>query len=177
MTELEPIRRTLISTASSSAAAMVAQARADATATLAAAEQAAARIIDTARAEGRRAAESRGLNELVVAERAARSVVLEAQDAVEAEARAQALAAAMSFRDDPDYSRLLDTLEANARRRLGGSATIERDPPEVGGIRARLARRSLDYTLPALVEQGLQTALVARESSPAIATILAKTAT
>jgi hypothetical protein len=117
------------------------------------------------------------LNELVVAERAARSVVLEAQDAVEAEARAQALAAAMSFRDDPDYSRLLDTLEANARRRLGGSATIERDPPAVGGIRARLARRSLDYTLPALVEQGLQTALVARESSPAIATIPAKTAT
>jgi hypothetical protein len=156
---------------------MVAQARADATATLAAAEQAAARIIDTARAEGRHPSESRGLNELVVAERAARSVVLEAQDAVEAEARAQALAAAMSFRDDPDYSRLLDTLEANARRRLGGSATIERDPPAVGGIRARLARRSLDYTLPALVEQGLQTALVARESSPAIATIPAKTAT
>jgi hypothetical protein len=177
VTELEPIRRSLVSAASSSAAAMVAQAQADATTTLAAAEQAAARIIDTARAEGRRAAESRGLNQLVVAERAARSAVLEAQDAVEAEARARALVAAMSFRDDPDYSRLLDTLEANARRRLGGSATIDRDPPEVGGIRARLARRSLDYTLPALVQQMLQAALVERQGSPAMAAIPAKTAT
>jgi hypothetical protein len=177
MTELEPIRRSLINAASSSAGEIVARARADATATLAAAEQAAGRIIDTARAEGMRAAESRGLNQLVVAERAARSAVLEAQDAVEAAARARALAAAVSFRDEPDYSRLLDALEANARRRLGGSAAIERDPPAVGGIRARLARRSLDYTLPSLVEQGLKTALIEREQSPATAAMPVKTAT
>ena len=177
MRELEPIRRSLISRASSRADDMVAQARADATATLTAADQEASRIIKTAREEGRRAAESRGLNDLIGAERTARSMILEAEDAVEVEARARALAAALSFRDDPEYSKLLDILEAHARRRLGGSAAIDRDPPEVGGIRARLARGSLDYTLPALVDQMLDTALVERQVSPAMAALPTKTAT
>jgi hypothetical protein len=177
MTELEPIRRSLLRTASFRAGEMVAQAQADATSTLAAADQTASRIIETARAEGRRVAESRGLSDLVVAERTARSMILEARDAVEVEARARAMAAATSFRDDPDYSRLLDTLEADARRRLGGSAAIERDPPVVGGVRARLARRSLDYTLPSLVEHGVKTALVERERSPVTAASPVKTTT
>jgi hypothetical protein len=148
---------------------MVAEAHADAAATLAAAKTAAAKIIETARADGRRAAEARTQTQLIAAERVARSLVLDAQHGVEEEARTQALAAAMSFREQPEYKDLLDTLEASARLRLGATTEIERDPPSVGGIRARLSRRSLDYTLTSLVEHALTSALAETEAPVEIA--------
>jgi hypothetical protein len=138
---------------------MVAEAHADAAATLAAGKTAAAKIIETARADGRRVAEARTETQMIAAERVARSLVLDAQHGVEEEARTRALAAAMSFREQPEYKDLLYTLEASARLRLGATTEIERDPPSVGGIRARLSRRSLDYTLTSLVEHALTSAL------------------
>jgi regulator of protease activity HflC (stomatin/prohibitin superfamily) len=153
--QLEPLRQSLLSAASTRAAATIAQARADATATRAAAKAAAAKIIAAARAEGRRATEARAQAQLVEAERAARALVLTAERGVEDDARTRALAAAMIFRHQPEYTKLLDTLEASARRRLGPTTEIERDPPDAGGLRARHGRRSIDLTLASLVDQAL----------------------
>jgi hypothetical protein len=153
--QLEPVRQSLLSAASTRAAATIAQARADATATQAAAKAAAAKIIAAARAEGRRATEARARAQLVEAERAARALVLTAERGVEDDARTRALAAAMIFRHQPEYTKLLDTLEASARRRLGPTTEIERDPPDAGGLRARHGRRSIDLTLALLVDQAL----------------------
>jgi hypothetical protein len=153
--QLEPLRQSLLSAASTRAAATIAQARADATATRAAAKAAAAKIIAAARAGGRRATEARAQAQLVEAERAARALVLTAERGVEDDARTRALAAAMIFRHQPEYTKLLDTLEASARRRLGPTTEIERDPPDAGGLRARHGRRSIDLTLASLVDQAL----------------------
>ena len=156
MNQLEPLRQSLLNAASARAAATIAQARADATVTQAAAKARAAKIIAAARAEGRRATEARAQTQRVEAERAARALVLTAERGVEDKARTRALAAAMTFRHQPEYIKLLDTLEASARRRLGPAAEIERDPPDAGGVRARLGRRSIDLTLVSLVDQTLR---------------------
>ncbi len=155
MNQLEPLRQSLLSAASARATATIAQARADATVTQAAAKATAAKTIATARAEGRRATEARAQAQRVEAERAARALVLTAERGVEDNARSRALAAAMTFRRQPEYTRLLDTLEASARRRLGPTTEIERDPPDAGGLRARHGRRSIDLTLVSLVDQAL----------------------
>jgi len=159
VSQLEALRQSLLSAASARAAATIAQACADATVTQAAAKATAAKIIATARAEGRRATETRAQAQLVEAERAARALVLTAERGVEDNARTRALAAAMTFRHQPEYTKLLDTLEASARRRLGPTTEIERDPPDAGGVRARLGRRSIDLTLASLVDQALTGAL------------------
>jgi hypothetical protein len=153
--QLEPLRQSLLSAASARATATIAQARTDATVTQTAAKATAAKIIATARAEGRRATEARAQAQRVEAERAARALVLTAERRVEDNARTRALAAAMTFRRQPEYTRLLDTLEASARRRLGPTTEIERDPPDAGGLRARHGRRSIDLTLVSLVDQAL----------------------
>jgi len=177
MTQLEPLRQSLLTAASARAAAAVADAQAEAATTVAAAQAAARKIIETARAEGERAAESRTDTELVAAERAARALVLDAQRAVEDEARTRAFDAAMALRQRPEYQRLLDSLEASARRRLGASAVIERDPDAAGGIRARLQRLSLDYTLTALVERALTRAFAEAEAPSDLSTVSGEVAT
>jgi hypothetical protein len=136
----------------------VARARADAGATLANAAAAAASAIDQARGEGVRAAEATVQAQLIASRRAARMLVLDAQNDVEAGARVRALAAAMAFRERPEYRRLLDNLEASARRRLGTAAEIARDGSD-GGLRARAGRRSLDYTLNSLALRALDDVL------------------
>jgi hypothetical protein len=138
---------------------MIAQAHTDARATQTVARTTAAKIIAAARAEGRRTAEATAQAQFVEAERAARALVLTAEQEVEGSARTRALAAAMTFRQQPEYTKLLDALEASARRRLGPTAEIERDPPGAGGIRARRGRRSIDLTLASLVDQVLASSM------------------
>ncbi|MFI5286948.1 MAG: hypothetical protein ACHQ4F_11580 [Candidatus Dormibacteria bacterium] len=160
MNQLEPVRQCLLSAASARASATIAQARADAKVTQAAAKATAAKIIATARAEGRRATEARAQAQRVDSERAARALVLTAERGVEDNARTRALAAAMTFRHRPEYTRLLDTLEASARRRLGPTTEIDRDPHDAGGLRAWRGRRSIDLTLASLVDQALTRSFV-----------------
>jgi hypothetical protein len=157
--QLDPLRQSLLNTTSAGAAATIAKAHADATMTRAATKATAAKIIATARAEGRRATEARAQAQRVDAERAARALVLSAERGVEDKARTRALVAAMTFRYQPEYTKLLDTLESSVRRRLGPTTEIERDPPDAGGVRARLGRRSIDLTLASLVDQALTGAL------------------
>ncbi len=56
----------------------------------------------------------------------------------------------LALRSAPGYDELLDRLAAAARRDLGDDASVERDPPDAGGVRAQAGTRSVDYTLPAL---------------------------
>jgi hypothetical protein len=140
----------------------VARARANAAATLANAEAGAASAIDQARGEGVRAAEATVQAQLIASRRAARTLVLDAQHDVEAAARVRAVGAAMAFRERPEYQRLLDNLEASAKHRLGRAAEIVRDGSD-GGVRARVGRRSLDYSLTSLALRALDDVLAGAE--------------
>ncbi|MGA7987580.1 MAG: hypothetical protein WCB51_04190 [Candidatus Dormiibacterota bacterium] len=159
MTELAPLRTSLLGDASARAAAMIAEATADAAAIRAAADAEAARIINAARDEGLRAAEATARSERLSSSRAARALVLGARRDRETTARDRALQAALDFRGHRRYTRLLDALEAEARRRLGAGVEIERDPQQGGGVRATRASRSLDLTLPRLAAQAVEQAL------------------
>ena len=97
--------------------------------------------------------------QLIASRRAARTLVLGAQRDVEAAARVRAIADAMAFRERPEYQRLLDNLEASAKHRLGSAAEIVRDGSDGGGVRARAAKRSLDYTLTSLAVRALDDVL------------------
>lgn len=136
----------------------------DAEASIKTAEEGVAAAIEQARSQGMRAAEARMRTQLIASERAARMLVLDAQREVEAVARTRAIAEALAFRERPEYHRLLDNLEANAKRRLGSAAEIERDPPDCGGIRARVGNRSLDYTLTSLAAHVLDDVFAAIEA-------------
>jgi hypothetical protein len=170
ITELTPLRATLLADASVRAAAMLADARAEASITRASAEAEALRLVDAAREDGRRAAEAIARSERLAAARQARALVLQARSAREATARERALRAALAFRKRPEYGRLLEALETDCRRRLGAEAEIERDPAQGGGVRARLGSRSLDYTLPSLAEHALALALPKNDGFVAAAT-------
>lgn len=78
--------------------------------------------------------------------------MLEARRAVYDDFRGEARAAALGLREDPSYPALLKRLVAEARAALGPDAEVERDPEGAGGVRARSGARSVDLTLPALVE-------------------------
>ena len=132
-----------VSAAELRAAAQVERAREDST-----------RLQEDARAEGEAAGELESARTLALARSLARRIVLEARQAVYEDFRAQALAAALSLRADGKvYERLVDRLEATARRTLGDGAEVELDPADVGGVRARAGRRSVDLTLPTLVDR------------------------
>jgi hypothetical protein len=106
-----------------------------------------------------RVAEATVQAQLIASRRAARTLVLGAQRDVEAAARVRAIADAMAFRERPEYQRLLDNLEASAKHRLGSAAEIVRDGSDGGGVRARAAKRSLDYTLTSLAVRALDDVL------------------
>ncbi|HXV33921.1 MAG TPA: hypothetical protein VD769_07920 [Gaiellaceae bacterium] len=112
------------------------------------------RLLEVARAEGDASGELRSARALALARAESRRLVLEAKAAVYLDFRGRALAGALALRDDPEsYADLLGRLEAEARRSLGDGAELELDPPERGGVRARAGRRSVDLTLPVLVER------------------------
>ena len=111
------------------------------------------RLQESARAEGEAAGDLESARDLALARSGARRLVLEARQAVYEDFRSLALADALALRADKKaYARLLDRLEAEARRSLGEDAEIERDPEDVGGVRARAGRRSVDLTLPTLLD-------------------------
>ncbi|HEY7561479.1 MAG TPA: hypothetical protein VH650_04820 [Gaiellaceae bacterium] len=111
------------------------------------------RLQERACVEGEAAGELESAREQALARSGARRLVLEARQAVYEDFRSLALADTLALRADRKaYARLLDGLEAAARRSLGGTAEIDRDPADVGGVRARAGKRSVDLTLPTLLD-------------------------
>jgi vacuolar-type H+-ATPase subunit E/Vma4 len=103
-------------------------------------------------AEGREAGELESARSRALARRRASRLVLEARRAVYEDFRREAVEAVLALRGGDGYSALLDRLSNEARKTLGEAAELEVDPDDVGGVRARAGRRSVDLTLPALAE-------------------------
>jgi hypothetical protein len=143
-------RDALLADAQASAQRIIAEADAEALERIEAARRAATDIVARARAQGE--AEGRVLAAREAAREAAlaRMEVLAARGAAYEEFRRRACAAALALRDEAGYADLLAGLAAAARRDLGDDADLEVDPPDAGGVRARLGTRLVDYTLPAL---------------------------
>jgi vacuolar-type H+-ATPase subunit E/Vma4 len=150
---VERLRATLLAGAEAEAAAVREEAERRAGDEVDRARDESMRIQETARSEGEAAADLETARELALARTEARRLVLEAQRAVYLGFRDQALASALALRADRKaYALLLDRLERVARDALGGGVAVERDPEGVGGVRASGGSRSVDLTLPVLVD-------------------------
>lgn len=148
------MREALLAEARAAADLAVRQAAERADAQVVQAEAETTALVARARAEGEAAAELEGVAALAQARRRARSLFLQAQREVYDDVRRQAHEAVQELRSTPRYRDLVERLATSAREILGPDAEIERDPPE-GGVVARAGNRSVDYTLPVLVEHCL----------------------
>lgn len=149
---LDPVREALLAQAEVEAERLLSQAESRAAGQVAQAEEQKAALVRRARAEGEAAAELEAASELTHARRHARTLVLEAKRAVYDDVRREAQAAVQHLRLEPRYEKLLERLAARAREDLGPEVELEVDPPD-GGVIGRVDNRSVDYTLPALVER------------------------
>jgi len=147
--------------------AALARTSAEAEAIRRAAEKRRARHLAEARAEAdeivlrRRAASERlaaveERERLAQARAEARGRVLRAQRAVFAEATESARSAAAQLIEDPSYKRLLASLEADARQRLGRFGRVQIVPAAGGGFLARAGSREIDYSLDAQLQRCLR---------------------
>jgi vacuolar-type H+-ATPase subunit E/Vma4 len=151
---VERLRATIVADAEAEARTLLEDADRRAAAESERSAEDAERLLETARVEGDASGELRSARALALARAEARRVVLEAKAAVYRDFRERALAAALALRDDPRaYGALLQGLEAEARSSLPDGAELELDPPDVGGVRARKDHRSVDLTLPVLVDR------------------------
>ncbi len=125
-------------------------------AALAVARAEAARLVEEGRLAGERAAARGAAQVRAAAARQVRESRLRAERALVDELRSRAGDAIQELRSDPRYDRLLDRLARQARLQLGPEAELVRDPPGVGGLTARAGSRSVDYTLPALLDRTIE---------------------
>lgn len=147
---LSPLVDALRNGARQQAAALLAEADADAHRTLEAARAEADHLLAQARAEGTAEAAQALAAERTNAERRARAVVLAAQREAFEHARRAARSAVGQLRAEPDYAALLTALYQRAKRRLGPEATITELPG--GGIEATRGERRLVFALEDLAD-------------------------
>lgn len=154
---LDPLRASFLGQAAAVAERRLADAAAEGRDRVAAAERKAAAIVAAARREGEEEARRETARGLAAAERRGRELVLQARRDVYDAFRREAHEAARALRDDPAYPALLERLARAAATQLGEEAQLERDPPGIGGVRAREGRRAVDYSLDALADRCLDT--------------------
>jgi len=152
---LGPLRSTILSAAETEADSAALAAAAEAATELSLAEAQVASVLAGARAEAEDDAGREALRVVGRARSDAGRVVLRARRDVYDELCARVPAAALELRHDPTYGRLLERLQAIARAQLGEDATLDVDPPGVGGVRGFSGSRHIDLTLPALAERSL----------------------
>lgn len=150
---LEPLRRALHTEAQAGA-----EERRDEVATscdriVAAAEAQGRQLATQGRLEGGQAAEREAGRRRAAAARRGREIVLSAQRRQLETLRREAREAVHRSRLDPRYPRLLERLEQAVRAQLGADAEVDIDPPDAGGVIGRHGSRSVDYTLPGLVDR------------------------
>jgi vacuolar-type H+-ATPase subunit E/Vma4 len=151
---LESLRAAFLQRAEEDAARRRAEVEAECERRLAAARERARSLVEQAKLEGQTAGEEEGVRRRRLAERAAREKRLAARGEIYEALRSRAREDAFALRAEPGYGALLDRLADVARRQLGPAAAIEVDPA-AGGILAHSGARSVDYTLPALVDRAL----------------------
>jgi vacuolar-type H+-ATPase subunit E/Vma4 len=152
---LAPLRSALLSAAEAEADSAVLAAATEAKVELSVAEAQVAGLRARARAEAEGAAEKEALRVVGRAQSDGRRVVLRARRDVYDELCARVKAATPELRHEPTYGHLLERLQTIARTQLGDDATLDVDPPDVGGVRGFSGSRHIDLSLPALAERCL----------------------
>lgn len=150
---LDAAGHALLTDARERAAAVLAEADAEASAQIDGARRQADDLVARARTRGEAEGRVAAARAAAVERSFARLEILAAQREAHDELRVRARAAVLALRDEADYPELLDRLAGAARRDLGDGAEIERDPPGAGGVRGRAGTRRVDYTLVALAER------------------------
>lgn len=150
---VDAVRTSLLATVAAESGQARAEARGESALRLAEARAQAHEIVSEARRLGELDAEAAVARRRVRAQRRARTLALEARRQVFDAFRREAVSAALELRASREYGALLERLEEAARDQLGEGATIERDPPGSGGVVGRAGGRSVDYSLPALVDR------------------------
>ena len=153
---LGPVRDATLAQARADAAAALADAERRAEAKVAVARKEGAALVRQARVDGTAAAAIEGAHDEAAARRAARALVLAAERALYDELCRRADDDAYALRGTNGYAALLAELSDAARRQLGAGARLDVDPAGLGGVRGSSNGRSVDYTLPTLVDRALE---------------------
>jgi len=151
---LDVVRDALLADARAEAATTLAEVTEWADRELADARRTAAGLLEASEDAGRADAEADLALARAAARREARRLVLVAESQVRRELMDRARAAVQSLRSEPGYERLLRELESLARSQLGVDATVVVDD-QFGGLVGTAPGRRVDYTLPVLVERGV----------------------
>lgn len=149
-----PVRGWLAGTACAEADRIRTEARGQAEAMVAAAQQEAEGIRRAAAAEGEAAAEAEASLRWAGVRRRAHETVLAAQEALRLELQRQVLDAVAAIRTDPRYGQFLERQYGQARALLGPDAVVGESPD--GGVIAEAGSRRLDLSLPALAVRTLE---------------------
>lgn len=152
---LEPVRDALLRDASVEADRIVSAASDAAREVVASATAEADAEVDRVRHSAKLAAQAHTELTLAQLRNDAHRVVLQAQEQLRHQLIDSVHASARLVRHDPRYPKLLDHLEAMARRQLGTDALIERDPETDGGVLAEAGSRRADYRLTPLADRAL----------------------
>lgn len=153
--DLSSVVDALLEDARADGAKLVADARAEVDADLAAARAAAREESARARREGTAEAEAQLAVERALSRREARECVLAARREVWEELRRRARAASVALRESPEYADLLARLSALAREQLGSDARLRVEPDGAAGLVAESGERLVDYRLEAVAERFL----------------------
>jgi len=153
---LGPLRDDALAQARADAAAALAEADSRAAAALAATRERGDELVRRARADGAAAAAIAGAHDEAQARRTARALVLAAERELYEELCRRADEEVFALRDGDAYRTLLEELSATARRQLGAGARLDVDPDGLGGVRGSSNGRSVDYTLPSIVDRALE---------------------
>lgn len=148
---LQPVRDALLAEARADAEATLHAARQDGHRVLMAAQREADAVLADARAQGSQDATSLLATERARSRRAARAIVLAAQQAAYDELREHAAVAVRQLLSDPANRA---RLEALASRRLGDRVTV-RSAPDGGLLAVASDGRSVDASIHALVDGAL----------------------
>lgn len=155
---LAPVREALLTLARRDAQGVIAEADADAAATLAEAVRQVEQIRSAAQAEAATDAAALLATERARINRKSRAVELRARSAAYDELVRSARKAVRGLSDDPS---LQDRLAALAREELGPTATVLPNPD--GGVIAQAGLRRVSYPLTALADQAVAELLSSRD--------------
>ena len=152
---LEPLRAAFIAEASADEARRREEVDRTCDHRLAEARTRAHALVAKSRFEGEQLAAREARRRLGAASRRRRELQLAAQRVLVDELRLRAREEALAARGEPRYRDLLERLASTARSQLGEAAEVELDTPGTGGVVARAGDRSVDYTLPTLVDRAI----------------------
>jgi vacuolar-type H+-ATPase subunit H len=150
---LDPLRHALRTETGITVGERLAAVDTDCSSILAEAEAQARQLVQEGRREGEQMAAKEALRRRATATRRAREIRLQAQLRQVDELRRRSQEAILRLREDDRYPDLLHRLSSAAVDQLGPAAELEVDPPGVGGVIGRSGRKSVDYTLPAVVDR------------------------